>query len=245
MLIQQYPLLYEVVRWVGVGYLLYLACEGWQTEKGNFARARRSYDYGGPPIRTRLPLKCVQSKIHFVFCVSASHVRRNRTNAPSLPIQMAVFHPICRISHRDPWGYRGPRSSTTAMAGGGPATADCAPYPVRSTGAGRDLAGVDHAALTGQKHIAACSSNPSSAKSSSFSIASGSLSAPEFIQYWARLGSRTVRSLDQFSRRRWRRAAYRNFLCRDGDFLSGGGCGVCVYPSGLAQGRLASIGVAP
>src|SRR6188474_3356337 len=32
-LLQQYPLLYDVVRWIGVGYLLYLAWEGWQTEK--------------------------------------------------------------------------------------------------------------------------------------------------------------------------------------------------------------------
>ena len=32
-LIQQYPLLYDVLRWIGVGYLLYLAWEGWRTEK--------------------------------------------------------------------------------------------------------------------------------------------------------------------------------------------------------------------
>src|SRR6186997_2868919 len=32
-LIQQYPLLYDAVRWIGVGYLLYLAWEGWRTEK--------------------------------------------------------------------------------------------------------------------------------------------------------------------------------------------------------------------
>jgi threonine/homoserine/homoserine lactone efflux protein len=31
--IQQYPLLYDVLRWIGVGYLLYLAWEGWRTEK--------------------------------------------------------------------------------------------------------------------------------------------------------------------------------------------------------------------
>src|SRR4029079_555678 len=32
-LIQQYPLLYDVLRWIGVGYLLYLAWEGWQTDR--------------------------------------------------------------------------------------------------------------------------------------------------------------------------------------------------------------------
>src|SRR6476620_1133284 len=32
-LIQQYPLLYDAVRWIGVGYLLYLAWEGWGLKK--------------------------------------------------------------------------------------------------------------------------------------------------------------------------------------------------------------------
>ena len=32
-LIQQYPLLYDVRRWIGVSYLLYLAWEGWRTAK--------------------------------------------------------------------------------------------------------------------------------------------------------------------------------------------------------------------
>src|SRR6187397_511616 len=32
-LIQQFPLLYDVLRWIGVGYLLYLAWEGWQTDR--------------------------------------------------------------------------------------------------------------------------------------------------------------------------------------------------------------------
>ena len=32
-LIQQYPLLYETLRWIGVGYLLYLAWEGWRPRR--------------------------------------------------------------------------------------------------------------------------------------------------------------------------------------------------------------------
>src|SRR6478735_5541072 len=32
-LIQQYPLLYDVLRWIGVGYLFYLAWEGWRTSE--------------------------------------------------------------------------------------------------------------------------------------------------------------------------------------------------------------------
>src|SRR6185369_6227799 len=32
-LIQQYPLLYDVLRWIGVCYLLYLAWDGWRSEK--------------------------------------------------------------------------------------------------------------------------------------------------------------------------------------------------------------------
>src|SRR6185436_8677793 len=32
-LIQQYPLLYDTLRWIGVGYLLYLAWEGWQPKR--------------------------------------------------------------------------------------------------------------------------------------------------------------------------------------------------------------------
>src|ERR1043165_1033597 len=31
-LIQQHRLLYEVLRWIGVGYLLFLAWEGWRTK---------------------------------------------------------------------------------------------------------------------------------------------------------------------------------------------------------------------
>jgi hypothetical protein len=31
-LIQQFPLIYEALRWIGVAYLLFLAWEGWQTQ---------------------------------------------------------------------------------------------------------------------------------------------------------------------------------------------------------------------
>ncbi|WP_029084781.1 LysE family translocator [Bradyrhizobium sp. th.b2] len=31
-LIQQFALIYEALRWIGVAYLLFLAWEGWQTQ---------------------------------------------------------------------------------------------------------------------------------------------------------------------------------------------------------------------
>jgi threonine/homoserine/homoserine lactone efflux protein len=31
-LIQKFPLIYEALRWIGVGYLLFLAWEDWQTQ---------------------------------------------------------------------------------------------------------------------------------------------------------------------------------------------------------------------
>jgi len=39
-LIQYYPLLYQGLRWIGVGYLLFLALEGYRTVTGNVPRAR-------------------------------------------------------------------------------------------------------------------------------------------------------------------------------------------------------------
>jgi threonine/homoserine/homoserine lactone efflux protein len=90
-LIQQYPLLYEVLRWIGVGYLLYLAWEGWQTEK-EVSPERANLAVTAGPLFLRGFLSNVFNPKSILFFVSVlpTFVAASPA-APSLPIQMAVF----------------------------------------------------------------------------------------------------------------------------------------------------------
>src|SRR5215204_344895 len=147
-LIQQYPLLYDAVRWIGVGYLPYLAWEGWRTEKETSPERADLAVMAGPLFLRGFLSNVFQSKIRSILCIGASHVRRNgaRRSVTADP-DGRIWHPVCRSSHRCARDYRGPRRTATALAGGGAATTDCAPYPVRGTRPGRNLAGMDGAAL--------------------------------------------------------------------------------------------------
>ena len=151
-LIQQYPLLYDAVRWIGVGYLLYLAWEGWRTEKET-SPERADLAVMAGPLFLRGFLSNVFNPKSILFFVSVlptfvgTEARRSVTADPD----GRIWHPVCRSSHRCARDYRGPRRTATALAGGGAATTDCAPYPVRGTRPGRNLAGMDGAALTGSE----------------------------------------------------------------------------------------------
>jgi len=90
-LIQQYPLLYDLLRWRGVGYLLYLAWEGWQTEK-EISPERVDLATVAGPLFVRGVLSNVFNPKSILFLVSVlpSFVATG-PGAPSLPTQMAVF----------------------------------------------------------------------------------------------------------------------------------------------------------
>jgi threonine/homoserine/homoserine lactone efflux protein len=90
-LIQQYPLLYEVLRWVGVGYLLYLAWEGLQGAKET-SPERADLALMAGPLLLRGFLSNVFNPKSILFFVSVLPTFvRNHPGAPSLMAQMAVF----------------------------------------------------------------------------------------------------------------------------------------------------------
>jgi threonine/homoserine/homoserine lactone efflux protein len=90
-LIQQYPLLYDVLRWIGVAYLLYLAWEGWQTEKETSPeRADLALTVGPLFLRGLLSNLFNPKSILFFVSVLPTFIETG-PNAPALPTQMAVF----------------------------------------------------------------------------------------------------------------------------------------------------------
>ncbi len=90
-LIQQIPALYEVLRWLGVGYLLYLAWEGWQDEKENSPERVHLLNEAGP-LFMRGFLSNVFNPKSILFFVSVLPSFVGTTpNDPPIPIQMAVF----------------------------------------------------------------------------------------------------------------------------------------------------------
>jgi len=93
-LIQQYPLLYEILRWVGVGYLLYLAWEGWQgANETSPERADLALMAGPLLLRGFLSNVFNPKSILFFVSVLPTFVR-NHPGAPSLTTQMAMFGTI-------------------------------------------------------------------------------------------------------------------------------------------------------
>jgi threonine/homoserine/homoserine lactone efflux protein len=90
-LIQQYPLLYDVLRWIGVGYLLYLAWEGWQTAK-EVSPAYTDRIASAGPLFLRGFLSNVFNPKSILFFVSVLPTFVGTgPGAPGLPVQMAVF----------------------------------------------------------------------------------------------------------------------------------------------------------
>ena len=90
-LIQQYPLLYDLLRWIGVGYLLYLAWEGWRGKKET-SPERADLTIMGGPLFLRGFLSNVFNPKSILFFVSVLPTFVGTgPSAPSLTIQMAVF----------------------------------------------------------------------------------------------------------------------------------------------------------
>jgi threonine/homoserine/homoserine lactone efflux protein len=124
-LIQQYPLLYDVLRWIGVGYLLYLAWEGWQTDRQvSPERAYLAVTAGPLFLRGFLSNVFNPKSILFFVSVLPTFVGTG-PGAPSLPIQMAVFGSlyvgiatavhgsiVILAAQLRPWLMDGPRQQT-------------------------------------------------------------------------------------------------------------------------------------
>lgn len=90
-LIQQYPLLYETLRWIGVGYLLYLAWEGWRPESENSpGRTDVMADAGSLFMRGFLSNVFNPKSILFFVSVFPRFVGTDPGD-PSIPVQMLVF----------------------------------------------------------------------------------------------------------------------------------------------------------
>jgi threonine/homoserine/homoserine lactone efflux protein len=125
LLIQQYPLVYEVLRWIGVGYLLYLAWEGWRTEK-EVSPERADLAVMAGPLFLRGFLSNVFNPKSILFFVSVLPTFVGTgPGAPSLSIQMATFgifyvaiatavHGIIVVlaAQLRPWLVEGPRQQT-------------------------------------------------------------------------------------------------------------------------------------
>jgi threonine/homoserine/homoserine lactone efflux protein len=124
-LIQQYPLLYEVLRWIGVGYLLYLAWEGWRSEKET-SPERVDLAVTAGPLFLRAFLSNVFNPKSILFFVSVLPTFVGAgPGAPPLPMQMAVFgilyvgiatavHAsiVALAAQLRPWLVEGPRQQT-------------------------------------------------------------------------------------------------------------------------------------
>jgi threonine/homoserine/homoserine lactone efflux protein len=90
-LIQEYPLLYSVLRWTGVAFLLYLAWEGWQTTQ-EVSPERLGNTTGTRSLFLRGFLSNVFNPKSILFFVSVLPTFVvTAPGAPSLPAQMAVF----------------------------------------------------------------------------------------------------------------------------------------------------------
>ena len=124
-LIQQYPLLYHVLRWIGVGYLLYLAWEGWQTERQVSSERAYLANTAGPLFLRGFLSNVFNPKSILFFVSVLPTFLGTGPDAPSLPTQMAVFGSlyvgIATAVHASivvlaaqlrPWFVEGPRQQT-------------------------------------------------------------------------------------------------------------------------------------
>jgi len=124
-LLQQYLLLYEGLRWIGVGYLLYLAWQGWRTDKETSPERADLAVVAGPLfLRGFLSNVFNPKSILFFVSVLPAFVATG-PGALSLPTQMAVFgilyvaiatavHGaiVVLAAELRPWLAEGPRQQT-------------------------------------------------------------------------------------------------------------------------------------
>ena len=90
-LIQQFALLYEILRWLGVAYLLFLAWEGWQTQAES-SPGRADLRSTVSPLFLRGFLSNVFNPKSIIFFVSVvPRFVQTEPGALPIPIQMVVL----------------------------------------------------------------------------------------------------------------------------------------------------------
>jgi threonine/homoserine/homoserine lactone efflux protein len=90
-LIQHYPWLYEALRWTGVAYLLFLAWEGWWSEKENSPERADLFSTAGPLfLRGFLSNVFNPKSILFFVSVVPTFVRSGPSELAT-PLQMIIF----------------------------------------------------------------------------------------------------------------------------------------------------------
>jgi threonine/homoserine/homoserine lactone efflux protein len=102
-LVENTPLLYETLRWVGVAYLFYLAWEGWQTEKP-LSLGRADFENMAGPLFLRGFLSNVFNPKSILFFVSVvPQFVKTSPGIPSAFVQMvslgALFLGIATAIH--------------------------------------------------------------------------------------------------------------------------------------------------
>ena len=90
-LIQQFALIYEALRWIGVAYLLFLAWEGWQTQ-AETSPGRADLRRTAGPLFLRGFLSNLFNPKSVIFFVSVvPRFVETESGALAIPIQMAVL----------------------------------------------------------------------------------------------------------------------------------------------------------
>lgn len=90
-LIQRFPLVYEILRWMGVVYLLFLAWEGWRTEVETSPGRADLRNTGGPLFLRGLLSNVFNPKsIIFFVAVVPRFVATEPASLP-IPLQLAVL----------------------------------------------------------------------------------------------------------------------------------------------------------
>ena len=85
-----YPWLYEILRWIGVTYLLFLAWEGWQTDEKPLGTADLNSAPGPLILRGFLSNVFNPKSVLFFVSVVPTFVQIS-PGQPNFPYQMAIF----------------------------------------------------------------------------------------------------------------------------------------------------------
>src|SRR5262249_54698478 len=122
-----YPWLYEILRWIGVGYLLFLAWEGWQTKEN--APDREDLNSASGQLLLRGFLSNVFNPKSVLFFVSVVPTFVGPPGHPDYRVQVAIFGSvyigIATVIHTAivvlaaqlrPWLLQGPHQNTVRRA---------------------------------------------------------------------------------------------------------------------------------
>ena len=123
-----YPWLYEILRWIGVTYLLFLAWEGWQTKEKSPRTADLNSTFGALTLRGFLSNVFNPKSILFFVSVVPTFVGSS-PDRPNFQFQMAIFGlvyvAIATAVHTTivvlaaelrPWLVEGPRQNVVRRA---------------------------------------------------------------------------------------------------------------------------------